>query len=63
MLDVSIARKSYHKIDFTGRGNHPYFSRSWHCHHLLDERPPLLEESIKNYIRNSGGVWPYEELA
>jgi len=38
-------------------GEHPYFNRVWHCHHILNGDSPLLSDIVKEEIRKSGG-WP-----
>jgi len=61
VLDASVAKQTYHKIELTGGGKHPYFNRVWHCRHVLDENSPLLHKSIKDEIKNAGGSWPSDK--
>jgi len=61
VLDASVAKQTYHKIELTGGGTHPYFNRVWHCRHVLDENSPLLQTSIKDEIKNAGGSWPSDK--
>jgi hypothetical protein len=56
MSSSRVAKQTYHSIKLVG-STHPYFSRVWHCRHILNEHSPLLRNSVKEEIKELGG-WP-----
>jgi hypothetical protein len=52
-------KQTYYTIKLEG-GEHPYFNRVWHCHHILNGDSPLINDVVKEDIKKSGR-WPFDK--
>merc|ERR1712008_121304 len=41
---------------------HPFFTRVWHCTHVLNKNSRLLTSEIRIAIEKNDGFWPHDML-